>query len=437
MLEGPVYVHKHSSFENSVIVPNATAQDGALSWAARGLLLYMLSLPSNWRLNEPDLLGRSPKGRDHLRSTLRELEASGYLQRVQERDGQGRVSRSNWHVWDRPQTGQPSTENPSAERTKAPAQSLPQTGKPATASWFPAGAVGSEDFSAGQPSTENPSTYKRNIETNNLLEEPQVLETPPIPPSPGEGGSARSTELAAEPDPPPPPPPAAASPAPEPSAALPACALPHRQLAEAWWRERRVRHPAAPRALSPRDVTAMEHADACGVLPEFLKAAAANGWKSLHTGYRQRIAALVAPAATEGFEAFRTAYLACPRRATGQSIDRAIVEYGRALRSGATPALLLAALQSEIRDQATADRRGGFGACLPDMFRWLRDGRWRAYDAAQANPERRYQPPPQPDLPPSEVELYTPAQRLEMGRARRLAAEAARKAATAPPLVLL
>ena len=64
-MASPIYVHKNSRHTNVTIVPNETAQNSNLSWAARGLLLYMLSLPTDWKLNEADLLGRSPKGRDH------------------------------------------------------------------------------------------------------------------------------------------------------------------------------------------------------------------------------------------------------------------------------------------------------------------------------------------------------------------------------------
>jgi len=159
----PVYVHKRSILGNTVVIPNETAQDHALSWASRGLLLYMLSMPANWRLNERHLIGQSPKGRDHLRQIVRELEAHGYLRRSAVRGPGGTVSHSIWEVWDTrqepsempplPETEKPATENPSEVRTQSQSGVYPWTGKPATE----------------KPATENPSYYKRNNIQSELL----------------------------------------------------------------------------------------------------------------------------------------------------------------------------------------------------------------------------------------------------------------------------
>ena len=159
----PVYVHKRSILGNTVVIPNETAQDHALSWASRGLLLYMLSMPANWRLNERHLIGQSPKGRDHLRQIVRELEAHGYLRRSAVRGPGGTVSHSIWEVWDTrqepsempplPETEKPATENPSEVRTQSQSEVYPWTGKPATE----------------KPATENPSYYKRNNLQSELL----------------------------------------------------------------------------------------------------------------------------------------------------------------------------------------------------------------------------------------------------------------------------
>jgi hypothetical protein len=171
----PVYVHKRSILGNTVVIPNETAQDHALSWASRGLLLYMLSMPANWRLNERHLIGQSPKGRDHLRQIVRELEAHGYLRRSAVRGPGGTVSHSIWEVWDTrqepsempplPETEKPATEKPSEVRTQLQSGVYPWTGKPATE----------------KPATENPSYYKRNnLQSEQRTNKPK---NPPIPPA--------------------------------------------------------------------------------------------------------------------------------------------------------------------------------------------------------------------------------------------------------------
>lgn len=160
---------------------------------------------------------------------------------------------------------------------------------------------------------------------------------------------------------------------------LPPCAEPHRELVTTWWRRRCINHPTAPRQLDPASITAIEAAEAAGVLEAFLRQAADMGGKSLGHHYRKRIAALTASADTTGFDEFRAAYLAAKKRATHQSIPKAITAYGAALSSGITPQQLLAALRANIRAQHEAEAHGGFAVCLPDMFRWLRDGLYEAH----------------------------------------------------------
>ena len=120
-----ITVHSYSDYRNTVVVPNATAQDSRISWAARGLLAFMLSMPPEWRFHEADLVGRSPGGRDHLRSLVRELEAHAYLRRTPQFDARHRKVGSLWEVWARPLPGtdptaaadheEPLTENPSVD----------------------------------------------------------------------------------------------------------------------------------------------------------------------------------------------------------------------------------------------------------------------------------------------------------------------------------
>lgn len=169
-----IRIHKRSSYEDCTIVPNPTAQNPNLSWAARGLLLYCLSLPVGWQIREEDLVGRSPAGRDHLRAIVRELEAAGHVRRTRHRQTNGLLGPSEWEVWDMPQeaplappsipqkprrraprtgkpsmvaprTGKPSLENPSVDRTLAATGVSPRTENPSM---------------VAEPQTENPSVDK-------------------------------------------------------------------------------------------------------------------------------------------------------------------------------------------------------------------------------------------------------------------------------------
>lgn len=87
------------------ILDNLTLRDPRLSWKARGLLAYLLSMPDNWRTNADHLVHCGPDGRDSVRAGLRELEAAGYLERRKVRDANGRWT-SETVLYDRPRRPQ-------------------------------------------------------------------------------------------------------------------------------------------------------------------------------------------------------------------------------------------------------------------------------------------------------------------------------------------
>jgi hypothetical protein len=74
----PVRIIRASRNEYTyVIISRATAQDRSLSWAARGVLAYLLSKPDDWQVDAGDL--QQGCGRDKVYSLLAELIAAGYL----------------------------------------------------------------------------------------------------------------------------------------------------------------------------------------------------------------------------------------------------------------------------------------------------------------------------------------------------------------------
>lgn len=112
--------------ESFTIVSNAIVTDSRLTWKARGLLIYLLSKPDNWRTNAEQLAKAGPDGRDAVRSALRELEELGYMRRRRSQDARGRWTTSSI-VYDSPRrrpvdnlllTGRdvhrPRTENPTS-----------------------------------------------------------------------------------------------------------------------------------------------------------------------------------------------------------------------------------------------------------------------------------------------------------------------------------
>jgi len=75
---------------NYVSISNDVLQDERLSWAARGLLAYLLSKPTDWHVMMRDLIKQSPGGREKNQGILKELERMGYLHRSRVRGARGR-----------------------------------------------------------------------------------------------------------------------------------------------------------------------------------------------------------------------------------------------------------------------------------------------------------------------------------------------------------
>ncbi|MBS9373109.1 replication protein [Rhodococcus sp. B50] len=76
---------------NFTILSNAVINDERLSFRARGVLIWLLSKPDDWRTRSDAIAGQSPKeGRDAIRSALRELAELGYLirEKIQNERGQ-------------------------------------------------------------------------------------------------------------------------------------------------------------------------------------------------------------------------------------------------------------------------------------------------------------------------------------------------------------
>jgi len=98
------------------IVPNQAIND-KLSWAARGMLLYLCSKPDDWEVFISDLVkqttGSAKKsGRDAVRKIMDELIECGYMRKSQNRIS-GKFDRNDYEVSFQPFTENPYTVNPS------------------------------------------------------------------------------------------------------------------------------------------------------------------------------------------------------------------------------------------------------------------------------------------------------------------------------------
>lgn len=101
--------------------------DDRLSWKGKGVLAYLLSKPSNWRVYIADLVKRSRDGRDSVYAALKELEQAGYVERRQTRDESNRITGMETVIYERPIIDEP---DPDIPHTDIPDVGKPHTEKP-------------------------------------------------------------------------------------------------------------------------------------------------------------------------------------------------------------------------------------------------------------------------------------------------------------------
>lgn len=98
---------------------NFHLRDRNLSLKAKGLLSLMLSLPDDWEYSVVGFAQICKDGVSCIRATLKELQENHYLTLEQSRDENGRMSRNEYTIYEKPLTDLPLTEKPCAENPQA------------------------------------------------------------------------------------------------------------------------------------------------------------------------------------------------------------------------------------------------------------------------------------------------------------------------------
>ena len=119
--------------KNYTVMSNYHLRSKTLSLKAKGLLSMMLSLPEDWNYTTRGLAKICKEGVDAIGGALRELEAAGYIVRHQLRDRQGRISDTEYVIYEQPQPKAPDTPQPdtASPDTENPYLDSPDTEKPA------------------------------------------------------------------------------------------------------------------------------------------------------------------------------------------------------------------------------------------------------------------------------------------------------------------
>lgn len=104
------------------VMSNHHLKDRTLTLKSKGLLSMMLSLPDEWNYTTRGLAAICREGVDSIGAALKELENHGYIRRTQLRDEKGKITDTEYVIYEMPQCEPPSS----------PGTPLPGTAKPYT-----------------------------------------------------------------------------------------------------------------------------------------------------------------------------------------------------------------------------------------------------------------------------------------------------------------
>ncbi len=105
---------------NFYVLDKRISEDPRLSWAARGLLVFLLGKPDHWEVSVQHLVNQTKQaakrtGRDGTYGILKELERAGYLHRSQSREA-GAFGQVEYIVTETPLTEKPDTVQPDTDK---------------------------------------------------------------------------------------------------------------------------------------------------------------------------------------------------------------------------------------------------------------------------------------------------------------------------------
>lgn len=127
-------VYRVERTQGYTVMSNYHLKDTALSLKAKGLLSMFLSFPDDWNYSTRGLASICKEGVEAIGNTIKELERAGYILRRQLRGANGRITDTEYVIYERPQDPElPAPEDTGPETspdTGAPDTALPDTGFP-------------------------------------------------------------------------------------------------------------------------------------------------------------------------------------------------------------------------------------------------------------------------------------------------------------------
>lgn len=95
-----------------VMIDKRIIDNDNLSFKAKGILVYLLSRPDGWEVNQADISSRSIDGLGAVKSGIKELKEAGYLRHAGTRTAKGQFATVIWEVYEVPQVDNRPTDSP-------------------------------------------------------------------------------------------------------------------------------------------------------------------------------------------------------------------------------------------------------------------------------------------------------------------------------------
>ena len=160
------------------VMSNHHLKDRTLTLKSKGLLSMMLSLPDEWNYTTRGLAAICREGVDSIGAALKELENHGYIRRTQLRDEKGKITDTEYVIYEMPQ----------CEPSSSPGTPLPGTAKPYTEK----PDMGIPD--TAEPCTENPVQLNTNQTKTDLSSTELSNPIPSNPPTPHRGKDGNGSD---------------------------------------------------------------------------------------------------------------------------------------------------------------------------------------------------------------------------------------------------
>ncbi|WP_259418005.1 DnaD domain protein [Bacillus toyonensis] len=97
---------------NYSVINNTGLKDKRLSWKAKGILAYILTLPDDWVFYREELSQHAKDGINSLRAGMQELKEYGYIKRFPIKDAKNKIVRWETIIYEIPLDDFPPVENP-------------------------------------------------------------------------------------------------------------------------------------------------------------------------------------------------------------------------------------------------------------------------------------------------------------------------------------